>query len=245
MYGYIYKTTNLINNKIYIGQHKSNRFDSYKGSGLIIKEAFKKYGRHNFKCELIEKCNSQEELNQREIYWINYYKSQENGNYNLTAGGEGIKSPSESTRLKMSKAKSGTKRSEESKIKSSESLKKVIHTQEWVSKISKARKGQKMPEKALTNSLKATTGTKWYHSEKEENRFIPGTQPNGWLEGRLINPFPDPKTIKRDLSKMIQFSTSKTRGTKWYNNGTLEGRFIPGSQPEGWEKGRLDFIKYK
>ena len=53
-YGYIYKTTNLINGKIYIGQHKSNLFDSqYKGSGVILRKAFAKYGKENFKVEII------------------------------------------------------------------------------------------------------------------------------------------------------------------------------------------------
>lgn len=52
MYGYIYKTTNLINNKIYIGQHKvkEEKIDnSYYGSGKLIIQAIKKYGKENFK----------------------------------------------------------------------------------------------------------------------------------------------------------------------------------------------------
>ena len=45
MYGYVYITTNLINNKRYIGQHKSDKFDTkYKGSGTLITQTFKKYG---------------------------------------------------------------------------------------------------------------------------------------------------------------------------------------------------------
>ena len=43
MYGYIYKTTNLVNGKIYIGQHKSNTFDTnYYGSGTILNKAIQK-----------------------------------------------------------------------------------------------------------------------------------------------------------------------------------------------------------
>jgi hypothetical protein len=53
--GYIYITTNLINNKKYIGQHKSKSFDlNYLGSGKLIVEAIKKYGKDNFKTEVIE-----------------------------------------------------------------------------------------------------------------------------------------------------------------------------------------------
>jgi len=50
-FGYIYKTTNMINGKIYIGQHKSNNFDlNYIGSGINIKRAIKKFGAfHTYK----------------------------------------------------------------------------------------------------------------------------------------------------------------------------------------------------
>lgn len=70
----IYKTTNLINGKIYIGQDSKNK-NGYLGSGQNIKRAIKKYGKQNFKKEIIEKCNSIDELNNREKYWINFYNT--------------------------------------------------------------------------------------------------------------------------------------------------------------------------
>jgi group I intron endonuclease len=65
----IYKTTNLINGKIYIGQDKNND-PTYYGSGTILKKAIKKYGKENFKKEILENCHSSEELNDKEIFWI-------------------------------------------------------------------------------------------------------------------------------------------------------------------------------
>jgi len=57
MYGYIYKTTNNTNGKIYVGQHKSDKFDpSYIGSGSLLKKELKIYGRKNFQCELIQEA---------------------------------------------------------------------------------------------------------------------------------------------------------------------------------------------
>ena len=93
MYGYIYETTNLINGKRYIGQHRAKKFDEkYKGSGQLISKAIKKYGFENFKCEIIEKCNSEQELNDKEAYWINIYDAVNNDNfYNLQTGGYKIK----------------------------------------------------------------------------------------------------------------------------------------------------------
>ena len=90
MYGYIYKTTNLVENKIYVGQKKSNKFlgNKYLGSGKILKLAVKKYGEENFKVELLEECDSKEQLNEREIYWISTLNARERGvGYNICTGG--------------------------------------------------------------------------------------------------------------------------------------------------------------
>ena len=87
MVGYIYKTTDTINNKIYIGQHRGVEFnEKYKGSGILIKEALSKYGRKNFKVELIEECNDYEQLNLRERFWISHY-GRHPITYNLSLGG--------------------------------------------------------------------------------------------------------------------------------------------------------------
>ena len=86
----VYKTTNLVNNKIYIGQHKSSVFepDKYIGSGTLLAEAIKKYGIQNFKNELLCECASQEELDQKEIYFIAEYRTTDRHiGYNVTTGG--------------------------------------------------------------------------------------------------------------------------------------------------------------
>ena len=85
MYGYVYKGTILTNNKIYIGQHKASEFDEkYYGSGTLWRRACNKYGYDNVKIELIEWCNTREELSLREAYWIKILKSQDlNIGYNL------------------------------------------------------------------------------------------------------------------------------------------------------------------
>lgn len=80
----IYKITNQINEKFYVGKEVRNR-PSYLGSGTIIRNAVKKYGEENFKKEYLEKCADKEQLKEREIYWINKLKPP----YNLTKGGDG------------------------------------------------------------------------------------------------------------------------------------------------------------
>ena len=64
----VYKTTNLINNKIYIGQHITNNLDDgYLGSGKNLKHDIKKYGKENFTISVIEECDDSE-INDREIF---------------------------------------------------------------------------------------------------------------------------------------------------------------------------------
>lgn len=89
-YGYIYKTINLINGKIYIGQHKANKFNiKYMGSDTILKEAFEKYGKENFKVEMVnDSANNSDELNKLEIYYIQKYNTRDlKVGYNLHVGG--------------------------------------------------------------------------------------------------------------------------------------------------------------
>ena len=92
MYGYIYKTTNLINGKIYVGQKKSDVFlkEEYLGSGRYLNNAINKYGRENFKVQLIEWCETFEIINEREKYWISYFNCRDSKiGYNIAEGGEG------------------------------------------------------------------------------------------------------------------------------------------------------------
>lgn len=86
---YIYITTNLINNKKYIGQHYGAIDDNYLGSGTYITQAIDKYGKENFIKEILEICN-QETIDEREKYWIDYYNAvEDNMYYNLREGGSG------------------------------------------------------------------------------------------------------------------------------------------------------------
>lgn len=84
----IYKIINLVNNKIYIGKNLHNN-PNYLGSGFLIKRAIKKYGKENFKKEIIEVCDK-EKANEREVYWIKKLNSTDlKIGYNITEGGTG------------------------------------------------------------------------------------------------------------------------------------------------------------
>lgn len=95
--GFIYKITNDINNKVYIGKTQKTveerwnwhlrdyKYEYYNGK---IYRAMRKYGPEHFHIETIEECPD-DQLSQKEIYWIGRYNSYEKG-YNSTLGGEGV-----------------------------------------------------------------------------------------------------------------------------------------------------------
>ena len=92
----IYKITNQVNGKIYVGQSVdiSSRWSSHKSEfkrqkyDTKLYRAMNKYGLKNFILEIIEEC-PQDKLDEREVYWINYYNSYQDG-YNETLGGQGL-----------------------------------------------------------------------------------------------------------------------------------------------------------
>lgn len=109
MIGYIYLTTCLVTNKIYIGQHKATQFEpeKYLGSGSILHKSINKYGKENFTCKLLEECNTQNELDMKEIYWIKYYDSTNPLiGYNILKGGSGSYH-NDITKDKISKSNKG------------------------------------------------------------------------------------------------------------------------------------------
>lgn len=86
----IYKITNIINGKIYIGKDTKGD-NNYYGSGILIKKSINKYGLKNFRKEILEKIeNDYEYLSIREKYWIEYFKSNDLSiGYNISPGGDG------------------------------------------------------------------------------------------------------------------------------------------------------------
>ena len=85
----IYKTTNLVNGKFYIDKDTKNNKD-YFGSGKLLNSAIKKYGKQNFKKEILEICDSISSLNECEKYWIKKLNAQNKEiGYNIMDGGDG------------------------------------------------------------------------------------------------------------------------------------------------------------
>lgn len=101
----IYKTTNLINGKFYVGKDKKNN-PKYLGSGELILKAIKKYGKLNFKKEILEVCNDVKELAEKERFWIEKLDARNKKiAYNIGEGGDGGDNFSGHPKLKTIKKK--------------------------------------------------------------------------------------------------------------------------------------------
>lgn len=91
MTSWIYKTTNLINGKTYVGQYTGSEstFKYYMGGGKLLRKAVKKYGKENFKKEIIiQGCYNEDLLNELEIHYIQLYSPAFTSNsYNIDKGG--------------------------------------------------------------------------------------------------------------------------------------------------------------
>ena len=126
----VYKITNLINDKIYIGQTTESlkkRFSRHcgyqKNDGTYIHNAIKKYGKENFIIEQIDIANSQEELDELEYYWINQLNSFAPNGYNLKkekgkSGGDTLSNNPNLSEIseKISNSKMGGKNPNSTKI---------------------------------------------------------------------------------------------------------------------------------
>ena len=90
MYYTVYKITNLVNGKIYVGVNKTNDLNNYyMGSGKLIKEAIKKYGLTNFKKEIIAIFDNTDDMFEMEAQIVNEEFVKDSQTYNLKEGGHG------------------------------------------------------------------------------------------------------------------------------------------------------------
>lgn len=160
----VYLRTNLINGKQYVGQASDFKRREYDWSNLnapyagdYINKAREKYGLESWSVEILKECNSSEELNHWEMYFIEKFNTKRPFGYNLNDGGKGQSGfhHSEESKTKMSNSKKGVNkgipRTEETKKKISEAKSGIRtslgmtnhhHSDESKLKMSKARKGK-------------------------------------------------------------------------------------------------------
>jgi len=213
MFYTIYKITNLINNKYYIGKHQTKKLDDeYLGSGKLIKRAIIKYGLCNFTKEILYVFETEEEMNAKEKELVVICEQ----SYNLCDGGNGGFSY-----INREKINNSNKNKEEINEKISKSLigKKCPHTTSMLRRRHEngelrhiyfgcKEHNEKYMQLASTpvaiakrkdtysqighqqGSKNSQFGKMWIYNEiTRQSRSILKTEliPKGWAKGRKIN----------------------------------------------------------
>lgn len=195
----IYKITNKINGKMYVGQTVQDlkkRWNSHcaKNNGCIrLHNSIKKYGKENFEVKVLVRCSSIEEMNHRESYYIKLLNALSPNGYNLTTGGKNKRLSEETkekisnsnkgkkrspytkeTRLKMSESRMGRRLSKETKEKISESSIGKILSEETKEKIGDAHRGKFVSEETRLKMSNSNKDKKRPHSAEwcENQRLI-------------------------------------------------------------------------
>ena len=142
----IYKTTNTVNNKIYIGKHQTeNVNDNYLGSGVSLERAIKKYGKEYFVKEILHIFDNEEEMNSKEKELVTEEFIKRKDNYDKSLGGEGGsnfkgKKHTKETKEKLSEIAKVRTYSDETRKKISEGNKKRVISEETKLKLSEKAK---------------------------------------------------------------------------------------------------------
>ena len=210
---YVYKITNIVNNKIYIGQHSTlNIDDGYLGSGKLLRLALKKYGKACFLKEVLCFCESQQELSEKETFFISSYNSVDKSiGYNICTAAAGHPQ-TESTRAKIG-----------------DSLRGIPKPEGFSEKISKP-KGPQSLEHRLKNSEKSK-GRKWYRDPNSEESKLcyPVEAPENWLLGRPASSMQGTKTEEAMKKWKESIKNTKPRSEEFREKMAKIAK-------DGWEK---------
>lgn len=210
---FIYLTTNLINNKKYIGMCTRDDADSYLGSGKALKHSIKKHGRENFTRTILEKCDNFESLCKAEKHWIEKYNAVESDEfYNMIDGGMG----GNSNQLKqywtaMTAEERINARKWNGHFCNSKLSRDVYDNEEWRSNVS--------------SGVKAS----WDNLTDDELNDRKQKIKKGIAEKRNFN---------GDRNPMAGRSIVNEKRLKWYTDGKQNLYITENTQPDGFYRGR-------
>lgn len=212
MFYLVYKTTNNINGKIYIGVHKTKNInDNYFGSGVALKRAIKKYGKKNFTKEILHVFDNEEDMFNMESLLVNDEFVKETNSYNMVPGGKTTINYVNDLGLNLygdngnpQNLIHGTKRIEllkergvwdEVRQKISEGVKR--HNKEYGHRRIGRKHSEYTKEKIRKQKIGKNTGaenhqygTKWIHNtdlEQSKRILKEDIIPNGWKLGRVVD----------------------------------------------------------
>jgi hypothetical protein len=220
-FNFVYKTKNLINGKIYIGVHSTNNLDDkYLGSGKILINAIKHYGKENFSKEVLRMFKTREEAYKFETEIVNSQFIKRDDTYNITEGGFGVRTHSKDGLKRLStfnKNKAVMKNSEivfvtskefkdrnlvgatkgKTVIKINENFFKTIDSKDFDKRIHKTANSGKITAKDKFGNV--------FQIDKNDKRF---------LSGELVGIMKGGKFKQKNKQKKIQCPHCEIEGIK-------------------------------
>jgi hypothetical protein len=250
-YHFIYKTTNLINGKYYFGMHStSNLKDGYLGSGKHLRYSIRKYGKSNFKCEILEFLPDRLSLIAREKELITEEMISNPICMNISYGGLGGFQNEEHEKkfriaslanykeaLETARKKQKWLRENDKEWYNREALNNSIRLKGNVSWTGKHHTDKSKQKIGQTNSIhqkgngNSQFGTCWITNGTENKKIKKNdTIPEGWYVGRCIHS--DSNCIQNGINH-------PSYGYHWITNG-IKDRKIKKEElvPENWRYGR-------
>ena len=194
MYYIIYETTNLINKKIYVGAHQTEKLeDGYLGSGLLIKKAIKKHGKENFKRKILFFLNTDKEMFEKEAEIVNEEFIERENTYNLNNGGSG---PLNYTRENISKSNKGR----------TSPMKGKHHSKETKEKLRKINLGNRHSKETKEKISKSKLG-KHHSKETKEKISLNSSHHPSWNKNKKLKPLSEEH--KRKISESMKLAMKK------------------------------------
>lgn len=241
MYGYIYLTTNIVNNKRYIGQHRSKTFDkNYIGSGVLLLKAVEKYGRENFTTILLEECSTDKELNEREVYHIAKYDATNSDDfYNIARGGEGH------TCEPWNKGKKGVQRTTQKQLDALKAGRELPASNKLKQQLSERRRGiivseetrKKLREKAKSQQVRLT-GRVWiYGASTDTYKRVKPEELDSFLNEGWICQGPKQNRSAESIDKYKNASLGRRHIHKGTQNKNVRADEYASYIADGWEDG--------
>lgn len=260
--GYIYKITNLLNGKIYVGKRQRSVFDKYYwGSGKYISNSIELHGVENFSREVIEWCTSEEQLNIRERFWISELDARNPSiGYNLSEGGDGSNV-------------GGKQNANYCFVHNDTQVLRILKTEVenylsngYVRGRGYGSNGACGKERSIETRSKMSASGKGKHNNKGEHNPCFGLKyywvndgvhnkrvcltdpiPDGYVRGKIQKKYIrtekqqqwDQKRSTSDIWKGSNNPGKSMIGSHWYNNGKKEALFFDGTEPTGYVKGRI------